>query len=199
MARKYDILLQCRCQTVRGLVLAASVEGSNRAVCLCDDCQAYGHFLGGEFLDANGGTEILQVAHNQVRIDHGRDQVACVRLSSKGLFRWYARCCNTPLANTFGPKSLFAGVARVCLSNATNGASFDEAVGPIRERVQGRYGKGELPPGTQRTVSLSLVVHFLQLIGKWWISGAARPSTFFAGALPLAEPHVLSAEERQAL
>lgn len=200
MSTKYDVQLSCRCGTVRGLVRNLSPETTTHGVCLCDDCQAYAKFLGTEgLLDVNGGTEITQVAHNHVEVLEGKSEVACVRLSAKGMHRWYARCCNTPLANTFGAKSVFAGVCHACMVGTTEGSPVERAVGPIRERVQGRFGKGELPPGTQQTASLSMIFHSVKRLSHWWLTGAYKPSPFFVDGRACVVPRILSADERRAL
>ncbi len=200
MNHRHDLQLRCRCGNVQGLIQNVTPETTTHAVCLCDDCQAYAAFLGTEgLLDVNGGTEITQVAHNCIRLLQGTNDVACVRLSPKGMHRWYARCCNTPLANTFGPKSVFAGVCHACVTTTTDGSPAETAVGPIRERVQGKFGKGELLPGTRPSASLPLILHAGKRLLHWWLTKAYTPSPFFVDGRPCVVPKVLSAEERRAL
>lgn len=195
-----DIAVSCSCGKVRGTIRDVTPRSCNHVVCLCDDCQAYIGFLGNAgILDANGGTEIVQVGHNQVNINEGREHVACIRLSDKGMFRWYASCCNTPLANTLGPKSVFAGVVSACLRTPANGARIEHVIGPIKERVQGKFGKGELPPDTRQTVSASMILWTARNLARWWWKGANNPSTFFTDGRPCVPPRVLGAEERKAL
>src|SRR4051812_45695184 len=95
--------LRCRCGTVTGFVSGVEPSAKKRAVCYCDDCQIYALHLGREdILDARGGTEALMSSPSQVTLSTGADQLRCVRLSPKGLYRWYAGCCNSPLGNTLG-------------------------------------------------------------------------------------------------
>lgn len=200
MKKPTDIAVSCRCGNVRGLIRNVTAETCNHAVCLCDDCQAYAKFLNApDALDANGGTELTQVGHNQVDITEGRDQLGCVRLSPKGMFRWYARCCNTPIANTLGAKSVFAGVVHTCVRTPVGGSSLESVIGPIRERFQGKFGKGELPPGTKQTVSGAMVWWMLRNLTRWWLTGSSAPSTFFSDGNPCVSPRILSVEERRAL
>jgi len=103
------------------------------------------------------------------------------------------------LANTLGPKSLFAGVVHTCIQRTTSGAPVVAALGPIRERVQGKFGKGQLPPGTPQTISFGFALHVLGRVFHWWLSGAAAPSTFFAKGAPIVTPLVLTLEQRRAL
>src|SRR5215204_4669214 len=96
--------LRCRCGEVHGSVTNAAPGAVNRVVCYCDDCQAFLHHLGcAELLDASGGTDIVQVAPAALAFDRGAERIAGLRLTPKGLYRWYADCCKTPLGNTLTP------------------------------------------------------------------------------------------------
>src|SRR5262249_31767225 len=103
--------LRCRCGGVRGRVKDAAPQTVNRLVCYCDDCQAFAHHLGrADLLDPHGGTDIVQVAPASVAFDEGADRIEGVRLGPKGLYRWYAKCCNTPVGNTVSPAVAFVGI-----------------------------------------------------------------------------------------
>ena len=41
----------------------------------------------------------------------GQDRIVGLRLTTKGLFRWYTRCCHTPVGNTVSASIPFVGVA----------------------------------------------------------------------------------------
>jgi hypothetical protein len=82
-----------------------------RAVCYRDDCQAYLHHLGrADLFDDHGGTDTVQVAPNTVTFERGAELIAGLQLTPKGLHRWYARCCQTPLGNTLTPTLPFIGI-----------------------------------------------------------------------------------------
>lgn len=67
-------------------------------------------------LDAQGGTEIVQVAQARLRFLQGEDRLAAVRLSETGLIRWYVACCRTPIGNTLAnPKVAIVGLVHSCL------------------------------------------------------------------------------------
>src|SRR5688572_4602143 len=102
--------LRCRCGAVRGEMDAGRAYA--RATCYCKDCRAFARFLGQSgVLDASGGSDIVATAPAAVRITSGSEHVACMSLSPKGLLRWYASCCRTPLGNTpRDPKVLYAGL-----------------------------------------------------------------------------------------
>ncbi len=200
MKNEHDIELRCRCGQVRGVIRDIDPTHATHCVCMCDDCQAYAKFLGSEGLvDENGGTDIVQVPHNRLVLTEGRENVACIRLSGKGMHRWYARCCNTPIANTLGPKSVFAGVCRPCMVATSKGEPIEVAVGPIAERMQGKFGKGNLPPGTRQTISPRMMWHAGGRMFRWWLSKSHENSTFFRDGKPFVQPKVLDAAERRAL
>src|SRR5690349_9274547 len=97
-----DVELRCRCGEVGGRVKDAAPGAVNRVVCYCDDCQAFAHHLGrADLLDAQGGTDIVQVAPPASLVfDRGSDRIVGLRLTPKGLYRWYAISCKTPVGNT---------------------------------------------------------------------------------------------------
>lgn len=70
--------------------------------CYCKDCQSYVNHLGKgqSYLNAAGGTQIVQTVPSAIRVTKGAEQLRLLRLTPKGLFRWYTACCNTPVANT---------------------------------------------------------------------------------------------------
>jgi hypothetical protein len=144
--------LQCRCGTLKGVV--QDPRSGNHAVCWCRDCQAFAHFLGraNEILDERGGTEVIQVLPRNVVFTQGADALACMRLTSKGLVRWYAGCCKTPVGNTLAtPKLSFIGLVHTCLKGATSGPgdkSLDEVFGPVSCWVNPDGAKGEPKPKT---------------------------------------------------
>ena len=108
--------LQCRCGTIKGWV--SDTESANRVVCYCRDCQAFARFLGQESatLDAQGGSDVVQTLPKNVTFTQGADALACMRLTEKGMVRWYAGCCKTPIGNTLeNYKISFVGLLHNCL------------------------------------------------------------------------------------
>ena len=121
----------------------------NRVICYCDDCQAFAHQLGrADLLDSNGGTDIVQVAPASPHIRQGQDKIAALRLSPKGLYRWHARCCNTPVGNTLSavPSLRRAGRAGLRSRPANSGCpvrpSGRRDPGQIRDRRRPGQGQG---------------------------------------------------------
>ncbi len=192
-------LFSCRCGAVRGRVADVSPRSVNRAGCYCDDCQAFAHRLGrADLLDARGRSDIVQVAPGSMRFEAGQEHIAGLRLSPKGLYRFYARCCNTPLGNTVGLKIPFVGLPASAF--ACEGQDPDRLFGPPRGAIMGQFAIGGTPPGT-KGISLSLAVQAAGVLLGWLISGRASPNPLFDRKTrePLYPVSVLSREERDAL
>ena len=196
-----DIPLKCRCGSVRGVAKQIVPSQGNRLVCMCDDCQAFAHHLGAaeRVLDPHGGTDIFQTTPSRVSISEGIEHLACLRLSPKGLMRWYAKCCNTPIANTMAsPRVPFAGVVHTFMDHT--GTSRDEALGPILARIQGRFAVGAVPEGAHRRAPMGIIFRTIRLLGGGFIRGTHRPSPFFdSSGNPVIDATVLSASEREKL
>jgi hypothetical protein len=189
--------LRCRCGTVRGHVLLPAT--TTRAICYCKDCRAFARFLGraDETLDAAGGSDIVATLPKQVHFEQGLASLACMSLSGKGMLRWYAQCCKTPIGNTPRENKLaYVGLLHDCLSSQPLDASF----GPVRIRLN---GASALSP-VASTPLLPLITAMFRLMGSilpMRLGGRYRDNPFFhadSGA-PISQPHVLSLAERQAL
>ena len=189
-----NVVVRCRCGALRGVAAEVSPANVNRALCYCRDCRAYLHWLEREDLvDAQGGTEIIQLARNRLRIDEGISHVRSLRLSSRGLHRWYADCCNTPIGNTM-PSIPFIGLARAALDVVEEG---DATFGPplytsLETAIGGR------PPGAR--ISARGLAHVTGLLASWAWNGLGHPTPLFDREnRPTIEPRVLADDERQTL
>jgi uncharacterized protein DUF6151 len=196
-----DVPLSCRCGRVRGVALGVSPESSTHVVCYCDDCQAFARFLGTPgILDAHGGTDIFQVAPARIRITEGLDAVECMRLTEKGLVRWYAGCCKTPIGNTVSARVPFIGVVHSFRAREGDSPPRDDMLAkPVG--VWGRFAIGGTPPGVHPKGPVRFMARVALNLLKWWVTGQGKPSPFFdarTGA-PRVQPKVLSRAELQAL
>ncbi len=163
--------LQCRCGHLKGLV--DRPRTANRVVCYCSDCQAFAQWLGheGDILDESGGSDVIQTLPRNVTFTQGAESLQCVRLTSKGLVRWYAACLESPTQ------------------------SLDASFGPVRAWVNTTSAKGQ-PKPKARGVS-TVVFWFFSTTAKARINGDYKRTPFFhadTGAL-IVTPQVLSAEE----
>jgi hypothetical protein len=190
-----DVPVRCSCGRVRGIAKDVGPRTVNRAVCYCHDCRAYVHWLErDDLLDARGGTEIIQLARARLEIADGADQLRCVRLSPRGLHRWYAQCCRAPLGNTI-PWLPFVGVARSAfdLPAADDAATFGQLMASqVTSAVGGR------PTGAGLTVRG--IAHVISLLATWAVRGLGHPTPFVDRAnRPTVTPQVLTASERDKL
>jgi len=191
--------MRCRCGEVRAVVKDPSPSTVNRVICYCDDCQAYAHQLGrADLLDSHGGTDIVQVAPASLTFLQGQDKIAGLRLSPKGLYRWHARCCNTPVGNTVSPSIPFVGV--VAQSFASARQTPDQLFGRPVGAILGKFAVGDVPKEAQR-VSFALIFRALRLVLSWRLGGKAWPHPFFDQATrqPRYPITVLTREQRDAL
>jgi hypothetical protein len=191
-----SIALRCRCGKLQGQVDSRRVAA--RAVCYCKDCQAYGRFLGTEVLDAAGGTEVAATLPAAVRFDTGLEHLACMSLSPKGIYRWYASCCRTPIGNTpRDPRTAYVGLVRSCL--AAPDAELDRMLGPGKARVQTKSASSPVPTSALGTAAVVFKVGTMLLRAR--LGGGYRDNPFFRPGTgePVKAPQVLSLEERKAL
>lgn len=195
-----DVPVACRCGEFEGTLLGVEPSNSNRLVCYCDDCQCYAHHLGADtILDARGGTALYQMSPKRLQITRGADQLAAVRLSPKGLVRWYTRCCSTPVANTvLKPRLPFIGVVHNVVQ--LDEAGLDAAFGPAGRVAQTRFATGG-PEGLGETrgSTVGVLLRMGRLLGGWWLAGDAARDPLFPGGHPRTEPTVLGKDEREAL
>lgn len=190
------ISLRCRCGKLRGTVDSRRVAA--RAVCYCRDCQAYGHFLGTGVLDAAGGTEVAASLPSAVRFEAGLEHLACMSLSPKRLYRWYASCCRTPIGNTpRDPRTAYVGLARACLDLPDD--ALDRELGRVTARVQTATATRKVDTSALGTASVVVKVGAMLLKAR--LGGGYRDNPFFRPGLagPIKAPQVLSLEERKAL
>jgi hypothetical protein len=190
--------LQCRCGILKGYV--SHPEAVNRCVCYCSDCQAFGHFLGraAEILDGQGGTDVIQTRPANVTFTAGKEALACMRLTEKGLLRWYATCCNTPVGNTLANfRVSFVGLVHNCLDGA--GGSLDDSFGPVRAYVNTKSAKGAVKSSTIGLISA--ILKLIGLVARARIDGSYKRNPFFFAdtGTPIASPRVLSRSERDEL
>ncbi|EJL78500.1 hypothetical protein PMI15_04349 [Polaromonas sp. CF318] len=190
--------LRCQCGTLQGHV--SHTESVCRGVCYCKDCQAYAHFLGkaDEILDEMGGSDVVATLPQYVSFTQGVEKLTCMSLSDKGMLRWYASCCNTPIGNTSRDfKVSHVGLLHNCLQDPST--SLDSAFGPVRMRVGMKSAKG-----TPKAMAFSTTMAILQFMGRLVrarLDGSYRKTPFFdpeTGA-PRVSPKVLTPDERARL
>jgi hypothetical protein len=165
------VKLRCRCGCVRGSVDFCKPSRVH-VVCHCDDCQAYARQIGSP--DATG---IVQTTPAEVKFLAGTEHVRCLRLTRRGLTRWFTACCRTPLANTSRHAWMpFVGVMRCVLDIEDD----DALLGPVT------------PVNGPHPVSWVTIVRGLRSLLFGVLLARHRPNPFFTndGRL-IARPEVL--------
>lgn len=192
-----SIALRCRCGKLEGEIDAARVKA--RAICYCKDCQAFARFLQaeGDVLDSAGGTEVEAMLPAGLRFTKGFEHLACMSLSPKGIYRWYASCCNTPVGNTpRDPKASYLGLVRTCL--AATPQELDRQLGS--GRMTANTGSAHGPVKATPFAMLLAVPRLGAMLIRARIGGGWRDNPLFdAAGAPVRTPRVLSREERAAV
>ncbi|WP_171240548.1 DUF6151 family protein [Ruegeria sp. HKCCA5491] len=184
-----DFAFSCNCGALRGAITAAGAKSATHTVCFCHDCRAAQLYFG-QPDPAPGPVEVLQMLPEEIRIDGGAEHLALMQLSPKGMLRWYASCCNAPLAvTTRTPKFPFAGFIVKRIADPSG-------LGPITTR-----GFVPQPDGKQSHEKLGPAVKgLISRVLKSRISGSWKNSVFFDPNTrqPVATPVILSQSERAA-
>jgi hypothetical protein len=190
--------IRCSCGALKGRL--SNPETLNRAICYCRDCQAFAHFLkrSDEILDERGGSDIIQTQPKHITFFQGAEHLACVRLTKKGLMRWYTRCCNTPVGNTMANyKFSFVGLVHNCLEQ--DGAKLDITIGPVDAQVYTQSARGEPKPIQHGLAGSLWRLGGMQLRARF--NGSYRQTPFFDGdtGKSVVEPVVLTVQQREQL
>lgn len=187
-----DITLKCQCGEVRGVAEDVNPDRGNRIICMCDDCQNYIKYLNkeDEYLDQFGGTDIFQLTPSQIKIDHGLENIKSVKMTDKGILRWYAGCCNTPIANTMpSAKMPFSGIPHSFMDHSADEKTRDQVLGPVIAKLFGTFAKGEMPNDAHEKIPFWLYVRLIKFMLFSWIEGKAAPNPFFnEDGSPISKP-----------
>jgi len=199
----FDLPLRCRCGRVRGVAREIAPSAGFRFFCYCKDCQAFARVLGrADVLDAAGGTDIFQMPPGRLKITDGAEALRCLRLhAGSKVLRWYADCCNTPIANTAASGRFpVIGVIHSFMDFAACGPR-DEMLGRPLCCIYERSATGPLPAGAPPPPSLRIFANRAAKVLGWWVGGLGRPNPFFAASTgaPASAPRQLTPDERAAL
>lgn len=121
-------------------------------------------------------------------------------LTSKGLLRWYATCCKTPIANT--PRNFkiaHVGVIHACIDGGPN--AMAQSFGPVRLRVHTKSANrtnGTVEPNKNL---VGIAGRHLAPLVRRRVKGEFRQTPFFDkdDGLPVKPPHVLDRSEWERL
>jgi len=172
------ISLSCQCGEVKGHATGVSAASVTRSVCCCSDCQAFAKYLKREedTLDAFGGTDLFILSQSQIKLDQGHDKLQSMRLTKKGMLRWYTHCCNTPVGNSMNAKMPFFSLILPFVDQPNP----DAVLGPVRAYVQTQDAIGE-PDYAKHSPKfpLGITVRIIRKMLVWKIKGMNKPSVFF--------------------
>jgi len=183
--------LKCACGKVKGTLKV--VPGAFFHVhCLCCDCQDFAVKLNNKdtVLDEHGGSELFQTYPTFMEITEGQEQIACLQLTDKGLYRWHTQCCNMPLANTMSSSKVpFVGVS-VKLMQFANEQEKITMLGPVMMKAFGKYSIGETPKDVHTKFPISYMPKILGFMLKGILTRKNKPSPFFKQGKPVAKAYV---------
>jgi hypothetical protein len=187
-----NISLECNCGSVKGHTDPVSEDSGNRLVCYCKDCQKFAHQLKSKqpILNEYGGTDIFQIPISFVKITQGKQNIACMRLTSKGLYRWYSNCCDTPIGNTMSAAVPFIGVFHNFMKHKN---CREQDIGEILCHLHTKSSTKPFPKNTPQKQSIFRVI--LRCCSKiliWKAKGLNKPNEFFdSDGKPISKPLVL--------
>ncbi|GAA0346349.1 hypothetical protein GCM10009092_08530 [Bowmanella denitrificans] len=183
--------LSCDCGQLQGRALNVGARTGTRLVCYCDDCQAFARELGrADVLDSFGGTEIYQLSPAQLQFSQGQEHLRCLKLSEKGLLRWYAGCCNTPIGNTVSASMPLVGLIH---SVFQEGQDKEALLGPVQGYVHGKFATAK-PPAEKNSKGTPwrLLLRIVSRLLADKLSGRGKPHPLFdVAGKPVSEPRVL--------
>ncbi|MBT0958799.1 hypothetical protein IV417_15525 [Alphaproteobacteria bacterium KMM 3653] len=184
--------LKCRCGQVHLRLSPARAGIGSHALCYCKDCRAVAKHLGADhMIGPRGRIRVFQTRPDRVTLEAGGEHIACLQLREGGMHRWYAACCNTPLANSFAKPSL--PFVALVLGEREDADCLGPVIG-VGNAASALPGDGETPKdrGIRR-----LIWRFLRRTVSGRMVGAAARSPFLQGGAPIAEARVLSDAERR--
>lgn len=175
---------RCACGAVHARV---DLRGGSHIVCHCRFCRGFAKALDRpDLIGDAGGCDLFQTMPDRIDLVTGQDQLACLRLSSKGPVRWYTKCCNTPFCNTLAKRfppfaTIIAGPDANAYGPVWAHVFVDQATGPVSE-----------PEGTGRVIRATMGrMAAATLRGGW------KSTPFFTDAgKPLSEPRKLTPNEK---
>lgn len=192
-----QLSLGCECQKINGVARDLNSEHDMHLVCCCNDCQQFARVLGQEkkVLDKFGGTEVIQITPAQISIDKGLENLKCLKLSTKGIIRWYCGHCHTPVANTISARLPFVGLHQAFVKDK---AAVNTYMGPVIQYIQTRHAL-EIPTGikTAKGFPLNLLVKTFYRLILATMKRKNRPNPFFTqSGEPISAPQTMTENGR---
>lgn len=198
MSASHDMPFACECGKVAGVIEHATVRDGDHVVCHCTDCRDLVRHFGKQsrILGPLGGTALYQSRCARLRLHRGKEQLAGLHMTGGPTLRWYAKCCDTPLFNTY--KNGRIPYVTTLLANCDT-ASRERLGQPL-----GHLFLSDVEGDTSALEPLSmnrLMRRFFPRMVKDIFSGDRRRSKLFDSKTlePVVTPRRLSDAERQPL
>ena len=172
-----DIGFSCRCGALTGTLKSVDPDEGTHALCHCASCRRALDLYGIPGTRAEG-VGIFQTTPDRIEIAQGAEHLGVMKLSPKGLYRWYAKCCGTPMFNTArGPTPSFVGVQTSCLSETA-------PLGPV-------LAEGFMDTKPRHIGLARMIWRFYRRALAARLTGRWRQTPFFdADGAPVAEPEL---------
>lgn len=186
-----EMQLSCDCGAVTGKASITKPTMGNRLLCYCKDCRAFVEHLGKgtQVLDPWGGSEVYQLPINSVKFEEGANNVTCLRFGKKGLYRWYAKCCDTPIGNTLGASMPFIGLICSVYSRDEN---KDAILGQVLGSVHVNSATSLLPSNeAEKKTPIWLFPLIIAKLLRWKLMGRATPNPLFTNGKPNCQPEIV--------
>ena len=178
----WDLPLRCQCGALRGTVRGVAPDTVNHVACGCRYCQRYVERLGcaSRVLDEHGVSTIFQVSPASLEITEGLEQLESLFQTSWGARRWFASCCNSPLANTLRWRSVpFVGVFRAAADDNALPVPIEQMLGPRLATCNSTFPE-PLASGllARRRDVFRMVLRFFPMFMGWRLRGDHRRWSF---------------------
>ncbi len=186
-AMSADLQFGCSCGNVAGFARDAGPKNGMHVICHCTDCQQFAQVLGAQdrVLDQHGGTALYQTRCDTVGFTRGKEHLACLHLTEKPTLRWYASCCQSPLANTFATGKLPYFTLLLANADADACQQLGHPIGHLFVE-----DAADPPPGVTNMSMLRLLASVIPRMAKDFLSGGRRRSPLFDSATlrPISTP-----------
>ena len=180
--------LTCECGSFHATLREIDPKRGTHLRCHCADCRAAYRILRPN-VEPRGGIHIYQTDPDKIDIIKGQEHFECLQLSPKGMLRWYASCCDTPLINTTrSAKMPFAGVLTATANDPhVFGAVIAEA------NIKGTDGKVQHKGMTRMVIRLFSRMISTRISGRW------KETPFFSAPLfvPIFEPRLVAKKDKR--
>lgn len=192
---KTDFPIQCSCGTFKGVVHNMTPKETNHVVCACNGCQTYARTLQREeeMLDEHDGTTVFQCSPAKFEFIEGEENLALLQQTPNGSFRWYAKCCNTPIVNTLPTGSMpFMAIHPMSVDTSLLEHPLGTYIGPLRARVNKSFPRKQAKELRATYGALfGMLARFAPMFFGWKLRGDHKKSPLFDSQTlqPIRTPH----------